>query len=61
MNSLTLAQINRIINIKDPIFTAKHGPACLKLFEVRAYLLGETKIEPKNPFLPLYSLPREVL
>ena len=61
MRSLTLSQIDRILRIKEPVFTAKHGMACLKLVEVRAYLVGETKVEPKNPFLPLEQLPAEIL
>lgn len=57
---LTLSQINRILAIKKPIFDAKYGPALLKLVEVQQYLMGETKVEPKNPFLPLTQLPKEL-
>lgn len=57
---LTLSQINAILNNQELDLVAKYRTAYTKLVEVRKYLIGETKVEPVNPFLPLTQLPKEL-
>lgn len=64
MRELTLGYIDYLLRkpfVKDKGLHNKYKLSIWKLKEVRAFLMGETAVEPKDPFFPLTQLPKDLL